>query len=51
VLLGVGFGVLKAQVRPKVLLADLDVELSPPPASYLPMCCPASHHADNGLNL
>ena len=30
---------------------EQDVELSVPPVSWLPACCHASYHDDNGLNL
>ena len=50
------FEVTYAQARPSVaydllLLSDQDVELSAPPAPYLPAHCHASYHDDNGLNL
>jgi hypothetical protein len=35
---------------PSLVPADQDVELSAPPAPYLPICCHASHHDDTGLN-
>ena len=54
--LGMGFGVSNAYARTSVFLllmpADPDVELSTTsPAPCLPVCCHASHCADNGLNL
>ena len=54
----VGFEVSYAQATPSVEqspllpLVNQDVELlAPSLAPYLPACCHASHHDDNGLNL
>ena len=53
--LGVHFEVSEAQARPRglpfLLPAHLDIDLSATcPAPYLPTCCHASCHDDNGLN-
>ena len=52
---GMDFGVLNAQTRPDatpfLMSAELDVELSVPPALCLSACCYTSHNDDNGLNL
>jgi hypothetical protein len=50
--MGLGFQILLiAACKPVFCLPSEDVALSAPPASFLPGCCPASCHDDNGLNV
>lgn len=53
--LGASFEVLRVHSRSNVslylLLENVDKEISVPSPGWLPVCCHATRHADNGLSL